>query len=608
MKRLAASFEVCGRELGFSRPDRRDVVIAAVAAYRTVMRRAATMRALDVWYDHIDGRGDPGRDRRRGPAEAPRQGRGERGGGRPRQGADPRPPACLREAGRRCRRRAAVRRRPTADRAGRRSCSAGGIERDELDAWIGSLVSTYRRLARARAPPARGVPPRRHRPEGGRGRERRHACLDPPPRRPRRERPADPAVEGGATVGAGALPAQTSTLREPRPAGGRRPAPDAGGDRHLPRLVASHGPRRAARDYYIRQLHDWKGCVEPETFRVRARRSTRELCGATLARAHARWGDRIAIASYLGKGDASTGRSLDFAAAYADQNERDYEAFADAVRTGRIEAETTLSHRSLATVLPGLVALHDRHGRNGSLTLRNLRGRRRTAEYTAWCPTGPSCSCSPSPRRSGRRRSSSTSSPFRLPHPIRILAAFLAGGLLTTVADRGPDRLRRAGHRPGLRTRARRSDPIALPLAAAGPALAAAYAVNRPRRSRPRAAAGRAIRRRARRRRRRGGRLRRRRRAQRDPRASSRSSASRTDRRAGRPRRGEGGDHRGVLRDHVRLHRGADRSPTRSRPHGRRQTISRFNDWLDRNMALVGVAVLAGAGVYLLAHGLVLLV
>src|SRR6478736_4074252 len=55
LKRLAASFEVAGRALGFAAADRRDVVMAAVAAYRTIMRRAAKMRALDVWYDHIDG-------------------------------------------------------------------------------------------------------------------------------------------------------------------------------------------------------------------------------------------------------------------------------------------------------------------------------------------------------------------------------------------------------------------------------------------------------------------------------------------------------------------------------------------------------------------------
>ena len=96
------------------------------------------------------------------------------------------------------------------------------------------------------------------------------------------------------------------------------------------------------RDYYSRQLHDWKGSVEVETFRVPGATLYAELCGSTLARAHARWGDRIAIASYLGKGDAFDRAIADFSTAYADQNERDYEAFVDAVETGRLIAETGL--------------------------------------------------------------------------------------------------------------------------------------------------------------------------------------------------------------------------------------------------------------------------
>jgi Uncharacterized protein conserved in bacteria (DUF2252) len=63
------------------------------------------------------------------------------------------------------------------------------------------------------------------------------------------------------------------------------------------------------------------------------------LCAATLARAHARWGDRIAIASYLGRGNAFDRAIADFSVAYADQNESDYEAFAAAVRSGRLTAE-----------------------------------------------------------------------------------------------------------------------------------------------------------------------------------------------------------------------------------------------------------------------------
>jgi Uncharacterized protein conserved in bacteria (DUF2252) len=66
------------------------------------------------------------------------------------------------------------------------------------------------------------------------------------------------------------------------------------------------------------------------------------ICGATLARAHARWGDRIAIASYLGPGDAFDRAIADFSAAYADQNERDYRAFAAAVSSGRLAARPGL--------------------------------------------------------------------------------------------------------------------------------------------------------------------------------------------------------------------------------------------------------------------------
>jgi hypothetical protein len=64
-----------------------------------------------------------------------------------------------------------------------------------------------------------------------------------------------------------------------------------------------------------------------------------EVCGWTLARAHARSGDRVAIAAYLGGGTAFDDAVADFAEAYADQNERDYEAVTAAVESGRLKAE-----------------------------------------------------------------------------------------------------------------------------------------------------------------------------------------------------------------------------------------------------------------------------
>ena len=79
-----------------------------------------------------------------------------------------------------------------------------------------------------------------------------------------------------------------------------------------------------------------------ETLRVEGASLYARICGATLARAHARSGDRIAIASYLGKGDAFDRAIADFSEAYADQNERDYGAFVVAVNSGRLTAQTGL--------------------------------------------------------------------------------------------------------------------------------------------------------------------------------------------------------------------------------------------------------------------------
>ena len=90
---------------------------------------------------------------------------------------------------------------------------------------------------------------------------------------------------------------------------------------------------------YWRQLRDMKGSVGR---RDRCRRptssSTRGLCGWTLARAHARSGDPIAIAAYLGKSDAFDRAITDFSERYADQNDADFTAFVDAVKSGRMEA------------------------------------------------------------------------------------------------------------------------------------------------------------------------------------------------------------------------------------------------------------------------------
>ena len=93
------------------------------------------------------------------------------------------------------------------------------------------------------------------------------------------------------------------------------------------------------RDYYVRQLWDWKTSVDLDSIRPAGLEIYADVCGFILARAHACSGDRVAIASYLGKGDAFDRAVYEFAVAYADQNEKDYAALREAAADGRITAQ-----------------------------------------------------------------------------------------------------------------------------------------------------------------------------------------------------------------------------------------------------------------------------
>jgi uncharacterized protein (DUF2252 family) len=87
------------------------------------------------------------------------------------------------------------------------------------------------------------------------------------------------------------------------------------------------------RDFYVRQLWDWKVSANLETMTPEIMKVYAQMCGWTLARGHARSGDRVAISAYLGSGRVFDEAVADFAAAYADQNQRDYEAVAASLRT-----------------------------------------------------------------------------------------------------------------------------------------------------------------------------------------------------------------------------------------------------------------------------------
>jgi hypothetical protein len=93
------------------------------------------------------------------------------------------------------------------------------------------------------------------------------------------------------------------------------------------------------RDYYIRQLRDWKGSADLEGMSPQGMLLWGQMCGWTLARAHARTGDRLAIAAYLGSSDVFEEALVEFSITYADQTERDHGELERAVKSGRLDAE-----------------------------------------------------------------------------------------------------------------------------------------------------------------------------------------------------------------------------------------------------------------------------
>jgi uncharacterized protein (DUF2252 family) len=332
VKRLAASLVIAARANGFGAKDREGIVRAGVRAYREAMRTFASMGDLAVWYVHFDEEWITGR--------LPQRGVGARG-----------------------RRRWA-------------RAVAGARSHDTMQA--------YRKLTRTEDGQRRIVPDpplitpltdllpdaeRAGLEEQIRRLVERYARSLQPDRRFLLEhyRVADVArkVVGVGSVGTRCwivllLGKDDSDplLLQAKEAGPSVLAPYAGpaghrteGERvvHGQRLMQAtsdiflgwertEGIDGEQRDFYVRQLRDWKGIAQPEIMVPAGMRAFAELCGATLARAHARSGDRIAIAAYLGGGDVFDRALAEFAEIYADRNEKDHRALVEAVRTGRVTA------------------------------------------------------------------------------------------------------------------------------------------------------------------------------------------------------------------------------------------------------------------------------
>ena len=338
VKRLAASFEIMGRDRGFSRADRRAIVMAGVREYRDRMRQAAGMSTLDAWYDHLEAGVLLNLVRKE--VRVKRVGKDEA--------------RAVRDMVAKARTRDST--RVFAKRAGQvdgelrivadppvivpiEDIVEPGSEWENPAPLVKKLLSSYRRtLGRQHHPieEFRYVHSAYKMVGVGSVGTRCYIMLM------LGRDPNDPLFlqvkEAQASVLERFLGNSAYPHHGERVVAGQRLMQGAT-DIFLGWQTIK-GLDGVTRDYYVRQFQDWKGSADTDTMLVPGATLYSRLCGATLARAHARWGDRIAIAAYLGNGDGFDRAIARFSAAYADQNERDYERFTAAIDSGQLAAET----------------------------------------------------------------------------------------------------------------------------------------------------------------------------------------------------------------------------------------------------------------------------
>ncbi|MFI6587398.1 DUF2252 domain-containing protein [Embleya sp. NPDC050493] len=332
VKRLATSLVIAGRENGFSERERTKVVGATVRSYRERMRGFAGMRNLDVWYAKADA------DLLRALAAGQLHKRGRK---------------------RMSRALAKARTRDSLQAFGKLTHEVDGRprivsspplitpvselipdgEHNALQERLDELFERYRGTLRSDLRHLLGqyTVVDMARKVVGVGSVGTRCWIILLLGRDGRDPLFLQAKEADASVLAAHAGASEFPTQGERVVAGQR-LMQAAGDMLLgwERLEGIDGRER---DFYVRQLRDWKGIAEPSLMVPRGMRAFGELCGATLARAHARSGDRIAIAAYLGGGDVFDRAVTRFAESYADQNERDHAALLEAVKSGRVAAE-----------------------------------------------------------------------------------------------------------------------------------------------------------------------------------------------------------------------------------------------------------------------------
>jgi uncharacterized protein (DUF2252 family) len=335
VKRLAASLAVAGRDNGFPAKARRKIVLAAAEGYRTAMRGFAEQPFLDVWYAHLDIERAIGEFRSQMKKKRLKAARGllakahtadstkaQRklttvADGRRRIISDPPMIAPIEEVFADVQADAIYEEIRTV--VGKYGRTLQSDRRHLLDQF--SLVQVARKVV--------GV--------GSVGTRAWIVLME--------------AGDGDEPLFLQAKEAQPSVLADYC---GRSRYANQGervvAGQHLMQAESdiflgwtrATGPDGVDRDFYVRQLKDWKFSVPIEAMIPSGMTVYAGLCGWTLARAHARSGDRIALASYLG-GSARFDQAIaDFAETYADQNEHDYDAFQRAAKDGKVESTTEI--------------------------------------------------------------------------------------------------------------------------------------------------------------------------------------------------------------------------------------------------------------------------
>jgi uncharacterized protein (DUF2252 family) len=330
VKRLAASFEIAGRSLGFEQEARERAVLAATRAYRLGMRESAAMRELDVWYARLDIE-DSLRAWQTSLTSGDRT-RFEKGLAKARHKDS------LRALGKLTERRnggISIAHRPPIliplSKLGTKAAQADVLRRMHgligdylatLDAHSRHLIERYRYVDAGHKVVGVGSVGMRAwvvlllgRDDGDplflQLKEAQRSVLEPFAGPSRFRKHGRRVVTGQRLM-------------------------QAAGDAFLG-WISAEGLDGVQRDFYVRQLWDGKASVEVEAMDPQAMLIYAELCGATLARAHARSGDAVAIAAYLGKSDRFDRSIAAFAEAYADQNEADYAEVRRAADAGEIE-------------------------------------------------------------------------------------------------------------------------------------------------------------------------------------------------------------------------------------------------------------------------------